>query len=284
VQVRKVGVVGCGLMGAGIAQVCAQAGYQVVVSEINNELLQKGLEAIRTRLAKDVAKSKLAGSDRDAALARIKGTTDTRDFAACDLVIEAATENLETKKKIFAGLDGTCAEDTILATNTSGQSVIDIATVTGRTDKVLGLHFFNPVQAMKLVEIIRTVATSDATVKICHDFVTSLDKTPATTRDTPGFIVNRLLAPFLLDAVRLLESGLATREDIDNAVTLGLNHPMGPLRLLDLIGLDTLYAGASAMYDELKDPRFAPPTLMKKMVTAGWLGRKTGKGFYEYEP
>lgn len=281
-QVKKVGVVGCGLMGSGIVQVCAQAGYPVVVSEVNNELLQKGLNSISQRLAKDVEKGKLAAPDKDNIFARIKGTTDTGDFAGCYLVIEAATENMEIKKKIFTGLEKACPKDTILASNTSGQSVIDIAAVTGRADKVLGLHFFNPVQAMKLVEVIRTVATSDATVKICQEFVTSLGKTPAVAQDSPGFIVNRLLTPFLLDAVRMLESGMATREDIDNAVTLGLNHPMGPLRLLDLIGIDTLFAGASAMYEELKDPRFAPPTLVKKMLTAGWLGRKAGKGFYDY--
>jgi 3-hydroxybutyryl-CoA dehydrogenase len=281
-QVKRIGVVGCGLMGSGITQVCAQSGYPVVVSEVNDELLKAGLKSIDTRLSKDVEKGKLTGSDKDAIMARIKGTTDTRDFSDCDLVIEAATENIELKKKIFAGLDKVCRADTILATNTSGQSVIDMAGATGRPDKVLGLHFFLPAPVMKLVEVIKTISTSDATIEICMEFVASLGKTAALTKDSPGFIVNRLLTPFLLDAVRMLESGQASREDIDNAVMLGLNHPMGPLRLLDLIGIDTIFYGVSGIYEDLKDPKFAPPTLMKKMVTAGWLGRKTGKGFYEY--
>lgn len=281
-QISKIGVVGCGLMGSGIAQVCGQSGYQVIVSEINNEVLQKGLNSISSRLSKDVEKSKLAVQDKEAILARIKGTIDTRDFSKCDLVIEAATENIDVKKKIFTTLDKVCPKDTVLATNTSGQSVTDIAAATSRADKILGLHFFNPVQVMKLVEVIRTISTSDATVKIGVEFVISLGKTPAVTKDSPGFIVNRLLTLLLLGAVRMFESGIATKEDIDNAMTLGLNHPMGPLKLLDLIGIDTFFAGVSAMYEELKDPQYAPPTLIKKMVTAGWLGRKSGRGFYEY--
>jgi 3-hydroxybutyryl-CoA dehydrogenase len=281
-QIRKIGVVGCGLMGSGITQVCAQSGYPVVFSEANNELMQKGLNSITSRLSKDVEKGKLSNAGKDAILARIKGTTATEEFSGCDLVIEAATENIDVKKKIFTGLDRACPAGTILGTNTSGQSVIDIAMVTGRPDKVLGLHFFNPVPVMKLVEVIKTIATSEDTIKTGVEFVVSLGKTPAVSRDSPGFIVNRLFTPYLLDAVRMLEEGKATREDIDNAATLGMNHPMGPLRLLDLIGIDSFYAGASAMYEELKDPKFAPPTLMRKMITAGWLGRKSGKGFYEY--
>jgi 3-hydroxybutyryl-CoA dehydrogenase len=281
-QVRKIGVVGCGLMGSGITQVCAQSGYPVVVVEINNELLQKGLNSIISGLSKNVEKGKLTGPDKDAILGRIKGSTDTEEFSDCDLVIEAATENFDIKKEIFTGLDRVCLDDTILATNTSGQSVTDIAMATGRPDKVLGLHFFNPVPVMKLVEVIKTIVTSEDTVKTGVEFVVSLGKTPAVSQDSPGFIVNRLFTPFLLDAVRMLENGKATREDIDNAATLGMNHPMGPLRLIDLIGIDSVFAGATAMYEELQDPRFAPPTLMKKMLTAGWLGRKSGKGFYEY--
>ncbi len=281
-QIKRVGVVGCGLMGSGIAQVCAQSGYSLTVSEINNELLQKGLNYITSRLSKDVEKDKLSEADKEAILARIKGTTNTGDFSSCDLVIESATENIDLKKKIFTEMDKICPENTILATNTSGQSVMDMAIVTSRPDKVLGLHFFNPAPVMKLVEVIKTIATSDATINICTEFVASLGKTAALAQDSPGFIVNRLLTPFLLDAVRMLESGQASREDIDNAVMLGLNHPMGPLRLLDLIGIDTIFYGVSGIYEDLKDPKFAPPTLMKKMVTAGWLGRKTGKGFYEY--
>ena len=282
-EVRKVGIVGCGLMGSGITQVCAQSGYQVVVSEISDELLNKGLASIASRLAKDVDKGKLDKQDKEAILARIKGTTSINDFSDCDLTIEAATENMDLKKKIFAELDKVCSKDTILATNTSVLSVIDIARATTRPDKVLGLHFFNPVPVMKLVEVIKTIAASDETIEIGKEFVESLSKTPVIAPDIPGFIVNRLLPPFLLNAVRMLENGLATKEDIDTAICLGMNHPMGPLRLLDLIGLDTVYYGVSAMYEELKDPQFAPPTLMRKMVAAGWLGRKTGKGFYEYE-
>jgi 3-hydroxybutyryl-CoA dehydrogenase len=281
-QVNKIGVVGCGLMGSGITQVCAQAGYPVVVSEINDELLKKGLNSIISRLSRDVDKGRLTNADKDAILGRIKGIIDTKEFSNCNLVIEAATENIDVKKKIFTGLDSTCPGGAILATNTSGQSVTEIAMSTSRPDKVLGLHFFNPVPVMKLVEVIKTIAISEETVKTGVEFVVSLDKTPAVSQDSPGFIVNQLFTPMLLDAVRMLESGKATREDIDNAATLGMNHPMGPLRLIDLIGIDSIYAGACAMYEELKDPKFAPPTLMKKMLIAGWLGRKSGKGFYEY--
>lgn len=282
-EIKRVGVVGCGLMGSGITQVCAQAGYQVVVSEINDELLNKGLASITSRLGRDVEKEKLAQQDKDSILARIKGTTDGKEFADCDMVIEAATENIDVKKQVFVELDQVCPKDTVLATNTSGQSIIDIAVVSGRPDKVLGLHFFNPAQVMKVVEVVRTIATSDDTLKIGTEFIESLGKTAAIVRDMPGFIVNRLVTPFMLNAVRMLENGLATKEDIDNAITGGLNHPMGPLRLMDLIGIDSVFFGASAMYEELKDPQYAPPTLMRKMVTAGWLGRKAGRGFYEYE-
>jgi 3-hydroxybutyryl-CoA dehydrogenase len=281
-QVKTIGVVGCGLMGSGITQVCAQAEYPVVVSEISDELLQKGLNSIISRLSRDVDKGRLSSTDKDAIIGRMKGTTDIGEFSGCDLVIEAATENIDVKKKIFTGLDKACPGDTILASNTSGQSVTDIAMSTGRPDKVLGLHFFNPVPVMKLVEVIKTIAASEDTVKAGVDFVVSLGKTPAVCQDSPGFIVNQLFTPMLLDAVRMLENGKATREDIDNAATLGMNHPMGPLRLIDLIGIDSIYAGACAMYEELKDPKFAPPSLMKKMLTAGWLGRKSGKGFYDY--
>jgi 3-hydroxybutyryl-CoA dehydrogenase len=283
VKVGKVGVVGCGLMDSGITQVCAQSGYEVIVSEINDELLNKGLASINSRLTKDVEKGKLAQQDKESTLSRIKGTTNTKDFADCNLVIEAATEDMGLKKKIFAELDKVCPRYTVLATNTSVLSIINIATVTTRPDKVLGLHFFNPAPVMELVEVIKTIATSDETLGIGIEFVKSLGKTAVIVQDTPGFIVNRLLTPFLLNAIRMLEAGVATREDIDAAVNLGLNHPIGPLRLLDLIGIDSVFLGASAIYEELKDPQYAPPTLMRKMVTAGWLGRKTGKGFYEYK-
>ena len=282
-EIKKVGVVGCGLMGAGIVQVCAQSGYQVVTSEINDELLNKGLALIKSVLTKSVDKGKLSQQDMDATLARIKGTTNTKDFADCDLMIEAVIESMDLKKKIFTDLDKICPEHAILSTNTSCLSIIDIAMVTSKPDKVLGVHFFNPAPVMKLMEIVKTVSTSDETFETCKKFGESLGKTIVAAQDAPGFIVNRLMTPFLLNAIRMLESGTATREDIDTAVNLGLNHPMGPLALTDLIGLDTVYFIAKSIYEEFGDPQYAPPILMKKMLAAGWLGRKTGKGFYEYK-
>jgi len=282
-EIKKIGVVGCGLMGSGITQVCAQSGYQVVVSEINNELLNKGLASINNFLTKSVEKGKLSQQDKDSTQARIKGTTNTKDFSDCDLIIEVAIENMELKKKIFAELDKICPEHTILATNTSCLSIIDIAMVTSRPDKVLGLHFMNPVPLMRLLEIVKTIATSDDTLETGKTFGASLGKTIVLAIDTPGFIVNRLLMPYLLNAIRMLDAGVATREDIDTAINLGLGHPMGPLTLLDLIGLDTTLFVCDAIYEEFKDPQYASPPLLKKMVTAGWLGRKTGKGFYEYK-
>jgi len=282
-EIKKVGVVGCGTMGSGITQVCAQSGYQVVVSEINDELLNKGLASINNFLAKSVEKGRLSQQDKDSTLARIKGTTNTKDFSDCDLVIEAAIENMELKKKMFAELDKICPKQTILATNTSCLSIIDLAMETSRPDKVLGLHFMNPVPLMRLLEIVKTIATSEETLETGKTFGSSLGKTIVLAIDTPGFIVNRLLMPFLIDATRMLEAGIATREDIDTAINLGLGHPMGPLTLMDLIGLDTTLFVCDAMYEEFRDPRYAAPPLMRKMVTAGWLGRKTGKGFYEYK-
>ncbi|NQT30754.1 MAG: 3-hydroxybutyryl-CoA dehydrogenase [Deltaproteobacteria bacterium] len=280
---KKVGVVGCGLMGTGIAQVCAQSGYQVVVSEINDELLKKGMTSISSRLAKNVDKGKLSAEDRDSTLSRIKGTTNTKDFSDCDLVIEAIIEKMDLKQKIFAELDKVCPQKTILATNTSVLSIIEIAKATGRMDRVLGLHFFNPVSVMALVEAIKTIATGEDTLKIAIEFVKSLGKAVIVAKDTPGFVVNRQLAPFIFNAIRMLEAGVATREDIDAGVKLGLNHPIGPLQLADFIGLDTVYFGAIDMYDEFKEPQYSPPILLRKMVAAGWLGRKTGKGFYDYD-
>jgi 3-hydroxybutyryl-CoA dehydrogenase len=282
-EIKRVGVVGVGIMGAGIAQVASQAGYQVIVREINEELLKKGLGSINSFLAKSVEKGRITQQDKEAVMGRIQGTLSLGDFKDCDFVIEAVMENLDLKKKVFAELDRVCPKDTILATNASTVSIIDIAKATQRPDKVVGTHYFNPVPMMKLVEIVRTIATSDETVKICQDYCKSIGKETVIARDTPGFIVNRLGTPFMLDAVRMLESGIASRDDIDNAVKLGLNHPIGPLALLDLIGIDSVYYGASTIYDETKDPKYAPPVLMRKMVAAGWLGRKTGKGFYDYK-
>ena len=282
-EIKKVGVVGCGLMGAGIAQVCAQSGYQVVVSEINDALLNKGMASISSRLAKNVEKGKLSAEDKDSALSRIKGTTNTKDFSDCNLVIEVVIENMDIKQKIFAELDKICPPSTVLASNTSVLSVIDIAAATNRPDKVLGLHFFNPAPIMQMVEVVKTIATSEDTLRIGSEFVKSLGKTAIVAKDTPGFVVNRQLEPFINNAIRMLEDGVATREDIDTGVKLGLNHPIGPLQLADFIGLDTVYFGAIDMYDKFKEPQYAPPVLLGKMVTAGWLGRKTGKGFYDYE-
>jgi len=283
VEIKKVGVVGCGSMGAGIAQLCAQSGYQVVVSEINDELLKKGLASIDKTLARSVEKGRISQQDKDAVISRIKGTTNTKDFSDCDLVIEAAIENLDLKKKIFAELDGICPKHAILATNTSCLSIIDMAVVTKRPDKVLGLHFFNPAPVMKLLEMVRTIATSDEVVEVSQKFGQSLGKTTVITRDAPGFIVNRLWLPFLLHAIRLYEDGVASREDIDNAIQLGLNYPMGPLTLSDMVGIDVVKFVSDALYEQLKDPRYVTPTLVDKMVAAGWLGRKTGRGFYEYK-
>ena len=282
-EIKKVGVVGCGAMGAGIAQLCAQSGYQVVVSEINDELLKRGMGSIDKVLARSVEKGKLSQKDKDAITSRIKGTTSTKDFSGCDLVIEAAIENMDLKKKIFAELDGICPKHAILATNTSCLSIIDMATATKRLDKVVGLHFFNPAPVMKLLEIVKTIATSDEVVAISKKFGESLGKTTVIAQDAPGFIVNRLWIPFLLHSIRLYEDGVASREDLDNAISLGLNYPMGPLTLSDMVGIDVVKFVSDALYEQLKDPRYITPTLVDKMVAAGWLGRKTGKGFYDYK-
>ena len=282
-EIKKVGVVGCGAMGSGIAQLCAQSGYQVVVSEINDELLKRGLASIDKTLARSVEKGRLSQPDKDTITSRIKGTTSNKDFADCDLVIEAAIENMELKKKIFAELDGICPPHAILATNTSCLSIMDMAVATKRPEKVLGLHFFNPAPVMKLLEIVKTIATSDEVLEASQKFGESLDKTTVIAHDAPGFIVNRLWIPFLLHSIRLYEEGVASREDIDNAIKLGLNYPMGPLTLSDMVGIDIVKFVSDALYEQLKDPRYITPTLVEKMVAAGWLGRKTGKGFYDYK-
>lgn len=281
-EIRKIGVVGCGLMGSGITEVCARSGYDVVVREVNDALLQRGLDRIRKSLGKGVSRGKLSQEEADQAMARIQGTLDLADFADCDLVVEAAVENMALKKEIFAALDGILSPHAVLASNTSSLCITEMASVTGRGDKVLGIHFFNPVPVMPLIEFVRTILTSDETMEIAHGFGASLGKTMVTAKDTPGFIVNRLLIPYILDAVRVYEDGLASKEDIDTAIHLGLNHPMGPLTLLDFVGLDTCLFIADAMYEEYKDPRYAAPPLLRRMVLAGHLGRKSGKGFYDY--
>lgn len=281
-EIKNVGVVGCGIMGSGIVQVCAQSGYNVTVSEISDELLNKGMKSIDAALTRSVEKERISPQDKESILSRIKGTTNTDDFSVCDLVIEAATEDLEVKKAIFAQLDMACPGHTILATNTSVLSVSDMAAATDRPDRVLGMHFSNPVPVMKILEMIKTIATSEETVETGKQFCESLGKTVVITKDTPGFISGRIFTPFVLNAIRMVEADLARPEDIDTVFKLGAGHPMGPLETVDLVGLDTVYHAASAIYDELKDPQYLPPQLMKKMVTMGWLGRKTGKGFYDY--
>jgi 3-hydroxybutyryl-CoA dehydrogenase len=250
--------------------------------EVNEQLLNKGLDNMKKFLAKSVEKGKMQQADVDALLAKVHGTTNIEDFKDCDLVIEAATENMEIKKKIFADLDRICPPHAILSTNSSCLSILDIAMVTKRPDKVLGLHFFNPVPIMRLLELVVTIVTSEETLSASREVGKTLGKTVIVAKDAPAYIVNRLLMPHLIEAIRLYEVDYATKEDIDNGAKLGLNYPMGPLELLDFVGIDTAYSICVAMYDELKDPKFAPPLLMKKMVIAGLLGRKTGKGFYDY--
>lgn len=282
-EIKKVGVVGCGTMGSGIVQICAQSGYQVVVSEINEEFLNKGLKSIDSTLSRNVEKGRMTQEDKDAVISRIKGTTQYEDFSECDLMIEVAIEKMDLKKEIFSKLDKICPEHAILSTNTSCLSVMDIAMVTSRPEKVLGLHFFNPVPVMQLLEIVNTITTSEDTLNTSKAFGESVGKTIVVTKDAPGFIVNRLLIPFILNAIRLYETGIASKEDIDAGMRLGANHPMGPLALADLIGLDTVQLIAGAVYEEIKDTAFISPVLLNKMVTAGRLGRKTGEGFYSYK-
>jgi len=280
--IQKVGVVGCGLMGSGIAQVCAQAGFQVVAREVSDELVKKGLGGIEKNLARMVEKGTITQADSDAARARLKGTTSLDDLKDCDLVIEAIIEQLPAKRELFGALDKLCPKPTIFASNTSSLSITEMATFTARPDRFVGLHFFNPVPIMKLVEVIRTIATEPAVFEEVVEFGRKLGKTPVRTSDRTGFIVNRLLVPYILDAIRALEEGVGSIEDIDNSMKLGCGHPMGPLTLLDFVGLDTTYYIANIMFDELKERRFAPPPLLKRMVLAGWNGRKAGRGFYDY--
>jgi 3-hydroxybutyryl-CoA dehydrogenase len=281
-DVRTVGVVGCGLMGSGIAEVCARAGFQVIVREVNEDLLRKGLDRIRASMAKAVERGKLAAAEMEAAWGRIRGTLRMEDFAACDLVIEAVVEDMPTKKQVFAELDRICPPHAVLASNTSSLSITELGSVTRRPEKVIGFHFFNPVPVMPLLEIVIGLQTAEEAVALGRALAERLNKTVVISKDRPGFIVNRLLIPYLLDAIRLLEEGVATMEDIDTAIRLGLNHPMGPFNLMDFVGLDTLLFIADAMFEEFKDPRYAAPPLLRRMVAAGWLGRKSGKGFYTY--
>ncbi|HEV8479323.1 MAG TPA: 3-hydroxybutyryl-CoA dehydrogenase [Candidatus Eisenbacteria bacterium] len=280
--IRKVGVVGLGLMGSGIAQVCAQAGLPTVAREVDQGLVDKGLGRIKKFLDDGVAKGKVEAQVRDKTLANLTGTAKVEDLADCDLVIEAIVENLDAKHALFAALDKVAKPETIYASNTSSLSVTEMAAGTERPGRFVGLHFFNPVPLMKLVEVVSTIVTEPAVVTEVKAFAGAIGKTPVSTGDTTGFVVNRLLVPYLLDAIRMLERGVATREDIDNAMKLGCGYPMGPLTLLDFVGLDTTYYIANIMFDEFKEPSFAPPPLLKRMVLAGHHGRKSGRGFYDY--
>ncbi|HEV8600693.1 MAG TPA: 3-hydroxybutyryl-CoA dehydrogenase [Gemmatimonadales bacterium] len=281
-MVRTVGVLGCGLMGSGIAQVSAVAGCDVIVRDLNDELLAKGRGAITNSLAKFVEKGKLTGAARDAALEKLRFTTALEELAQCDLVIEAVTEDLELKNSLWATLDRICPPATLFASNTSSLPIIAMARMTGRTDRFLGLHFFNPVPLMPLVEVVRTVGTSPETLAMAMAFVRRLDKQPIAAKDSAGFIVNLLLIPYLLDAVRAVERGVASVTDIDAGMKLGCGHPMGPLTLLDFVGLDTSLKVGEILYEEFREARYAPPPLLKRMVMAGWYGKKSGKGFYDW--
>src|SRR5271165_3317989 len=280
--IQKIGVVGCGLMGSGIAQVCAQAGFPTVVREVSPELVEKGLKGIEKNLARLVEKGTITEAAKSEVRGRLKGVTSLDELKDCDLIVEAIIEQLPAKRELFSALDALCPAHTIFASNTSSLTITEIAAATKRPQRFVGLHFFNPVPIMKLVEVVRTIATAPAVYEEMVAFGAKLGKTPVRAHDSTGFIVNRLLVPYLLDAIRALEEGVGSIEDIDNSMKLGCGHPMGPLTLLDFVGLDTTYYIANIMFEEFRERRFAPPPLLKRMVLAGWNGRKSGKGFYDY--
>ena len=281
-EIRTVGVLGCGLMGAGIAQVCAASGFTTIVREVNETALEAGLARIRKFLDDGVAKGKVAAATRDLTLGNLSGTTVVDPMSACDIVIEAIVEHLDDKRAIYQAVERVVGDHTILLSNTSSLCITELGAATMRPDRFGGLHFFNPVPLMKLVEVIRGLATSDETYRTVFAFAQALGKEPITAPDRPGFIVNRLLVPYLLDAIRAYENGIGTVEDIDKGMRLGCGHPMGPLTLLDYVGLDTTYFIANIMFEEFREPAYAPPPLLKRMVLAGRLGRKSGQGFYTY--
>ncbi len=280
--IKTIGVLGCGLMGAGIAQVCAQAGYRTIVREVDDATLQKGMARIRKFLDAGIEKGKVTVEERDKTLGNLSGTTAFSGLRECDLVIEAIIENLEEKRAAYAEVEKCVGAHAILASNTSSLCITELAAATKRPDRFLGLHFFNPVPLMKLVEVIRALTTSEETYRQAYAFAQSLGKEPITAPDRPGFIVNRLLVPYLLSAVRAYENGLGTLDDIDKGMQLGCGHPMGPFTLLDFVGLDTTYYIGNIMFEEFREPSYAPPPLLKRMVLAGRLGRKSGRGFYDY--
>lgn len=279
-EIKRVGVVGCGLMGSGIAQTCAQSGYETIVHEVNQQLLDKGVARIHGAWEMLVGKGKLSEGQAQEHRARLRGTLSLEDFKDCDLVIEAIIENMDEKRKLFPQLDTILRPEALIASNTSSLTIIEMAAMTNRQDKVAGLHFFNPAPVMKLVEVVRTIATGDETVETLKDFARSLGKTPVVAKDRAGFIVNFLLIPYMLEAIRMYEQGFASMEDIDTAMKLGCGYPMGPFELLDYVGLDTTFYAAQAIYDDFKNPAYAPPPLLKRMVLAGRYGKKNGKGFY----
>jgi 3-hydroxybutyryl-CoA dehydrogenase len=281
-EIRTVAVVGGGLMGSGIAEVTARSGYRTLVREVDDTLLEQGLGRIRKSLDRAVDRGKLEAGTRDETLGRVEGTTRLEDLEGADLVIEAILENLEAKKELFAALDRICPPHTLFASNTSSLTITEMAAATSRPDRFLGLHFFNPVPVMKLVEVVRTIATGEEPYRTAYGFVQGLGKQPVEARDASGFIVNRLLVPYILDAIRSLEHGLGSIEDIDRAMVLGTGYPMGPFTLGDFVGLDTLFRIAEIMYQEYAETRFAPPPLLRRMVTLGRIGRKSGHGFYDY--
>lgn len=280
--IRKVGVIGAGLMGSGIAQTCAQSGYETLVREINQPLLDKGVKRIHDAWDTMASKGKLTAEQVAENRARLHATLELADFAECDVVIEVILENMEEKIRLFTALDHILKPDALILSNTSSLSITQMGAVTKRADKVCGLHFFNPAPVMKLVEIVRTISTSDETIAQVQAFAKSLGKTSVLAKDTAGFIVNFLLIPYLIAAIRMLENGTATRDDIDTAMKLGCGYPMGPFTLLDYVGLDTTLWAAEAIYEEYKDPLYAPPPLLRRMVVSGMTGRKSGRGFYEY--
>ena len=281
-QIRSVGVLGCGLMGSGITQVCAAAGFRTVVRDVDESLLEQGLGRIRQFLDGGVAKGKLTEDRRAFTLSNISGATSLDAFRDCDLVIEAIVENAHAKQLAYSALEQVMPAHTVVLSNTSSLCITELAAVTRRPDRFAGLHFFSPVPLMKLVEVIRGLTTSDETYRTAVDFAAAIGKEPIAAPDRPGFIVNRLLVPYLLDAVRAHENGLGSVEDIDKAMTLGCGHPIGPFALLDFIGIDTAYSVANIMFEEFREPAYAPPPLLKRMVLAGRLGRKSGRGFYTY--
>lgn len=282
-EIRRVGVLGCGLMGSGIAEVCARAGFETVVREVDDAALARGMDRIRGSLDRAVAKGKLEAAAREAALGRLQTATDFDALAGCDLVIEAIVENLEEKLRTFAALAKVVRPEAIFASNTSSLTITQLAAASGRPGRTIGLHFFNPVPVMQLVEVVRTILSDEAVVAAATEFCRALGKEPIACRDNSGFIVNRLLVPYLLDAIRALEEGVGTVEEIDKGMQLGCGYPMGPFTLLDFVGLDTTYAIANIMFEEYRERRFAPPPLLKQMVQAGYLGRKSGRGFYGYD-